>query len=392
MARKKTTKTIKEINKKIKEGKVVVVTASEMSDIVKRKGPEKAAREVDVVTTGTFAPMCSSGAFLNFGHTKPAIKASKVWLNNVPVYAGLAAVDVYLGATESTEDDPLNAVHPGQFKYGGGHVINDLVAGKKINLRAVAYGTDCYPNKEVEKKVSLSDLPNATLMNPRNAYQNYNCAINLTSKTIYTYMGVLKPKAGNANYSTSGELSPLFNDPYYLTMGLGTQIFLGGAKGYIMGPGTQHNPGVERNKAGIPLRPAGTLMLMGDLKEMDPKWLGGVSMLGYGCSLAVGMGVPIPVLNEEIARFTGVSDDDLFTQVIDYGNDYPKGVSRSLAQVSYAELKSGSIKFSGQDVPTVPISSHVRALEIANTLKEWIDSGDFLLTEPQVMIPTVPVT
>jgi uncharacterized protein (DUF39 family) len=391
VARKKTTKTIKEINNRIKEGKVVVVTASEMSDIVKRKGPAKAAREVDVVTTGTFAPMCSSGAFLNFGHTKPTIKASKVWLNNVPVYAGLAAVDVYLGATESTEDDPLNAVYPGQFKYGGGHVINDLVAGKKINLRAVAYGTDCYPNKEVEKKVSLSEFPNATLMNPRNGYQNYNCAINLKSKIIYTYMGVLKPKAGNANYSTSGELSPLFNDPYYLTMGLGTRIFLGGAKGYIMGPGTQHNPGVERNKSGIPIKPAGTLMLMGDLKEMNPRWLGGVSMLGYGCSLAVGLGVPIPVLNEEIARFTGVSDDDLFTQVIDYGNDYPKGVSRSLGQVSYSELKSGSIRFSGQDVPTVPVSSHVRALEIANTLKEWIDSGDFLLTEPQVMIPTVPV-
>jgi uncharacterized protein (DUF39 family) len=388
---KKTTKTINEINKRIKEGKVVVVTAAEMTDIVKRKGPEKAAREVDVVTTGTFAPMCSSGAFLNFGHTKPAIKASKVWLNDVPAYAGLAAVDVYLGATEPTEDDPLNAVHPGQFRYGGGHVINDLVAGRKITLRAVAYGTDCYPNKEVEKKISLSEFPYAMLMNPRNAYQNYNCAINLTAKTVYTYMGVLKPKAGNANYSTAGALSPLFNDPYYLTMGLGTRIFLGGTKGYIIGPGTQHNPGVERNKAGIPVRSAGTLMLMGNLKEMDPKWLGGVSMLGYGCSLAVGVGVPIPVLDEQIARFTGVSDEELFTQVIDYGSDYPKGEAKPLAQVTYAELKSGSIRFNGNDVQTVPISSHVRALEIANILKGWIESGEFLLTEPQVMIPTVPV-
>ena len=389
MPKRKVSRAIEEINKRIKEGKVVVVTADEMTDIVKQKGPKKAAREIDVVTTGTFAPMCSSGAFINFGHTKPTIKASKVWLNNVPAYAGLAAVDIYLGATEPAEDDPLNRVYPGQFKYGGGHVIHDLVKGKKVTLKATAYGTDCYPNRGIEKKVTLSDLPYAVLLNPRNAYQNYNCAVNLTSKTIYTYMGVLKPKAGNVNYSTAGLLSPLFNDPYYLTLGLGTRIFLGGAQGYIIGPGTQHNPGVKRGKNGVPLSLAGNLMVMGDLKEMEPRWVAGVSMLGYGCSLAVGLGVPIPILNEEMARYTGVSDDELFAQIIDYGNDYPKGEAKSLGQVSYAELKSGTIRFNGKDVPSVPVSSHLRALEIANILKGWIEKGDFYLTEPKVMIPTV---
>jgi L-aspartate semialdehyde sulfurtransferase len=384
-------KTIKEINQRIKEGKAVVVTAQEMADVVKRKGAAKAAREIDVVTTGTFSPMCSSGAIINFGHTKPTTKAAKVWLNDVPAYAGLAAVDVYLGATEPAEDDPLNRVHPGQFKYGGGHVIQDLVAGKTVRLRATAYGTDCYPNRIIKKKATLSDFPNAILLNPRNGYQNYNCAINLTKKTVYTYMGVLKPNAGNANYATAGQLSPLLNDPYYRTVGLGTKIFLGGAKGYVIGPGTQHKPNVKRGKNGVPLSPAGTLMVMGDLKEMEAKWIAGVSMLGYGCSLAVGLGVPIPVLDEEIARFTGVSDEEIFTQIIDYGKDYPKGEGKSLGQVSYAELKSGSIRFRGRDVPTVPLSSYVRALEIANILKGWIEKGEFVLTEPQEMLPSVPM-
>jgi len=386
--KKTTTRTIQDINARIKKGTVVVITADEMADLVKRKGAAKAAKEIDVVTTGTFSPMCSSGAFINFGHSKPGIKASKVWLNNVPAHAGLAAVDIYLGATESTEDDPLNGVHPGQFKYGGGHVIHDLIAGKKINLKATAYGTDCYPNKEVERRVGLSDLPYSMLLNPRNAYQNYNCAINLTSKTIYTYMGVLKPNAGNANYSTSALLSPLFNDPYYLTIGMGTRVFLGGAQGYVIGAGTQHNPAAERGKNGVPINAAGTLMVMGDMKEMSPKWIVGVSMLGYGCSLSVGLGLPIPILNEEMARYTGVSDEDLFARIVDYGNDYPKGDGKSLGYVSYAELKSGSIKFNGKDIPTVPMSSHVRALEIANILKSWIEKGEFLLTEPQVMLPT----
>ena len=113
MAKKKVSKTIDEINQKIKEGKVVVVTADEMVGIVKKNGAEKAAREVDVVTTGTFSPMCSSGAFINFGHTKPGIKASRTWLNDVPAYGGLAAVDCYLGATEPREDDPFKRGPPG---------------------------------------------------------------------------------------------------------------------------------------------------------------------------------------------------------------------------------------------------------------------------------------
>lgn len=390
MAQKKNSKTVDEINRKIKAGKVVVVTADEMADIVKRKGPKKAAREIDVVTTGTFAPMCSSGAFINFGHSRPTIKASKVWLNGVAAYAGLAAVDVYIGATETAEDDPLNRVHPGQFKYGGGHVIHDLVAGKKVDLRVTAYGTDCYPNHDLKRKVTLEDLPYALLLNPRNAYQNYNCAINLSSKTIYTYMGVLKPNLGNANYSTSGQLSPLLNDPYYLTVGLGTRIFLGGSMGYVIGPGTQHNPHARRGENGVPISPAGTIMVQGNLKEMDPRWVAGVSMLGYGCSLAVGLGIPIPILNEEMARFTGVSDEEILTQIIDYGGDYPKGEATSLGHVSYAELKSGAIHLNGHDVPTVPMSSYIRALEVARILKGWIEKGEFLLTEPQEMLPTTP--
>ncbi|MEW6668871.1 MAG: homocysteine biosynthesis protein [Thermodesulfobacteriota bacterium] len=388
-AGKKAHKTIRQINERIRQGKAVVVTAEEMTHIVRTQGPARAARQVDVVTTGTFSPMCSSGAFINFGHTKPTTKAARVWLNDVPAYAGIAAVDIYLGATEPAEDDPLNRVHPGQFKYGGGHVLHDLVAGKKVSLRASAYGTDCYPNLKVMKRVTLADLPYAVLMNPRNAYQNYNCAINLSNKTIYTYMGVLKPRAGNANYATAGQLSPLLNDPYYLTIGLGTRVFLGGAQGYVIGPGTQHKPQAPRAENGVPLSPAGTLMVMGNLKEMDPRWVVGVSMLGYGCSLAVGCGVPIPVLNEEMAGFTGVSDDEIFTQIIDYGHDYPHGESKSLGRVSYGQLKSGTIRFNGKDIPTVPLSSYTRAQEIATTLKQWIQSGEFLLTEPVIPLPTV---
>ena len=169
-------KTIEEINEKIQQGKAVVVTAEEMIDIAKQKGVKKAAQEVDVVTTGTFGPMCSSGAYFNIGHSKPRIKlgGSRTYLNDVPAYTGLGATDIYLGATALPDDDPRNRIHPGEFNYGGGHVIEELVAGKDIRLVATGHGTDCYPRKKLETWINIKDLNEAVLFNIRNAYQNYN--------------------------------------------------------------------------------------------------------------------------------------------------------------------------------------------------------------------------
>ena len=381
-------KTYKEINEKIKKGKAVVVTAEEIIDIVERKGDVEAARQVDVVTTGTFSPMCSSGAFINFGHTSPRMRASKVWLNDVEAYAGIAAVDCYIGATQVADGGPLNSVHPGEFNYGGGHVIEDLVAGNGVRLRLESYGTDCYPARKYEKTITLQDLRDAILFNPRNAYQNYNCAVNLSDRIIYTYMGILRPRMANATYSTSGQLSPLFNDPWFKTIGIGTRIFLGGAQGCVSWPGTQHAFTVMRGKNGVPKEGAGTLAVIGNLKEMSPEWLAGASILGYGVSLYVGIGIPIPLLNEEIARYTAVRDRDIYTQVIDYGVDYPSGTSKSLGEVSYEELRSGKIKINGEEIPTAPMSSYYKARSIAHILKEWIEKGEFLLGEPQQQIPS----
>lgn len=387
MGEKVVKKSYEEINARIKAGEAVVVTAEEMVDIVQQEGPEGAARKIDVVTTGTFAPMCSSGMFFNFGQMVPTIKAARVWLNKVPAHAGLAAVDAYLGATELAEDDPLNKIYPGEFRYGGGHVIEDLLRGKKLLLEAKAYGTDCYAGKKMKKEVGLQDLPYALLCNPRNGYQNYNCAVNLSEKAVYTYMGMLKPNCRNANYCSAGELSPLLNDPYYRTIGVGTRIFLGGAFGYVTWKGTQHNPKAPRGTNGVPRKPAGTIMVQGDIKAMSAEWLRGVSILGYGASMAVGLGIPIPILDAEMAAFTGVSDKEIFTQVVDYGHDYTNGIARSYGEVSYAQLKSGEIEVNGKKVATAPLSSVVKAREIAELLKKSIREGRFLLNQPAELLP-----
>ncbi|HQJ15288.1 MAG TPA: homocysteine biosynthesis protein [Candidatus Omnitrophota bacterium] len=382
-------KTIEQINEKIKKGDVVVVTAEEIIGLVAKKGVKKVAQEVDVVTTGTFGPMCSSGAYFNIGHSSPRIKigGGVCKLNDVPAYTGLAAVDLFLGATAVPEDDPHNKVYPGEFKYGGGHVIQELLEGKDVRLEATAYGTDCYPRKKLDTWINLRDMNEAVLFNIRNAYQNYNVAVNLSARTIYTYMGMLKPSLGNANYSSAGQLSPLLKDPYYRTIGIGTKIFLGGGIGYVAWHGTQHNPAVARTALGVPVSGAGTIAVIGDLKQMKAQWLRGTSMLGYGATLTVGIGVPIPVLDEKVLECAAASDEDIVAQVVDYSQDYPQGVSRSLAQVTYAQLKSGAITVQGKEVPTGALSSYSRAKEIAEELKSWISQGTFTLTVPVASLP-----
>jgi len=387
-------KTIKEINEKIKSGKAVVVTAEEIIDIVEKNGPKSAAEKVDVVTTGTFGPMCSSSAYFNIGHTKPRIKLNggggKIKLNDVSAYAGFAAIDIQIGASALAEDDPRNKVFPGKFEYGGGHVIEDLVSGKDIRLKASAYGTDCYPRKKLSTLINIKDLNEAVLFNPRNGYQNYNVAVNAgKERTIYTYMGILKPDLANANYCSAGTLSPLLNDPLYKTIGIGTRMFLGGGTGYVAWHGTQHNPCVRRRPNGTPEVPAGTIAVIGDLKGMRPEWLRGTSFEGYGATLTVGLGIPIPILDEEIVKYTAVKDEEIYTKIIDYSHDYPYGESRSLGEVNYKELRSGSITIRGKDVPTASLSSYAKAREIAEILKERILKRKFFLTKPVSPLPSV---
>jgi len=354
-----TAKTIPEINERIQDGSVCVLTAEEMTEYIREYGAGKAAQEVDVVTTGTFGAMCSSGVFLNFGHSDPPIRMQRVHLNGVEAYSGIAAVDAYLGATQPSDSDE---------SYGGGHVIEDLIAGREIDVHAESSGTDCYPRKILDTSITIDDLNQAVMLNPRNAYQRYAAATNSTKRTLYTYMGTLLPGFGNVAYSGSGVLSPIFNDPEFRTIGIGTRIFLGGAKGHVIGSGTQHDPDNS----------FGTLMVSGNLKEMGTRYVRGAVFRGYGISMYVGIGIPIPILNEEIAAATGISDAGITTNVLDYGvSGHP-----TVQEVTYEDLKSGIVDISGKEVRTSPLSSFHIARTIADELKGWIRDGEFFVSSP----------
>jgi uncharacterized protein (DUF39 family) len=203
-------RTLAEINDKIRRHCAVVWTVEELKARVAEAGVTQSAKEVDVITTGTFEPMESSGAIINLGHTDPPVKIRKCWLDGVPAYAGFGAVDLYLGATQVVDYTDIGDIPDGEEsrERGGGHVIEDLIAGKSVQLRAIGQVTDCYPRASFETTITRETINQFYLFNPRNLYQNFIVGVNGGDRPLFTYLGPLQPRLSNAVYSNPGAISP----------------------------------------------------------------------------------------------------------------------------------------------------------------------------------------
>jgi L-aspartate semialdehyde sulfurtransferase len=381
-------RTLAEINQKIQRGQAIVRTAEEVKAQVAEMGVTETAKVVDVVTTGTFEPMEASGAILNLGQTDPPIKIRQCWIDGVPAYAGFGAVDLYLGAsqlveypggTEPLDSDDRESPEVRQRQRGGGHVIEDLIAGKAVSLRAIGQVTDCYPRSSFETTITRDTINQFYLFNPRNLYQNFIVGVNGGDRPLFTYLGALQPQLGNAVFSNPGAISPLLNDPDLQLVGIGSRIFLGGGIGYVAWEGTQHFPLQKRLPNRTPIGPASTLALIGDAKQMSAKWVRGCYFRGYGSSLMLGVGIPLPVLTEEVIAHCAVRDKDLVAPIVDFS--IPRRVRPTFGLVSYAQLKSGRLTIDGKSVRVAPLASFYLSRQVAFELKRWIESGSFTLTE-----------
>jgi len=381
-------RTIAEINDKINKKKAVVLTVEELKAKVIEIGVAKAAKQVDVITTGTFEQMESSGAIINLGHTDPPIKIRRCWLDGVPAYSGFGAVDLYLGASSIAEPLEGEEVRSGEaaakILRGGGNVIEDLIAGKPVQVKAQGQVTDCYPRASFETTITRDTINQFYLFNPRNLYQNFIVGVNGGERPLYTYLGLLQPRLGNAVYSNPGAISPLMNDPFLQLVGIGTRIFLGGGIGYVSWEGTQHNPVQKRLPNNTPIGPGATLALIGDAKQMDARWVRGCYFHNYGPSIMLGVGVPLPVLNEQVIEHCAVQDKDIVAPIVDFS--IPRRVRPTFGLVSYTQLKSGRITIDGKTVRVAPLASIFLSRQVAIELKQWIQAGTFTLTEPVASI------
>jgi uncharacterized protein (DUF39 family) len=199
-------------------------------------------------------------------------------------------------------------------------------------------------------------------------------------------MGVLLPNFGNVMFSTSGELSPLHKDPFFRTIGIGTKIFIGGTEGYVAWEGTQFNWYAERDKfTNLPIGPGGALALIGNLKEMKSEFLKAAYIKGYGISLFLGIGIPIPLIDEEMAFYASISNEMIKTKIVDYG---VKRLDRPVVKITnYKELFSGWVEINGKKVKSAPRTSIYKSIEIAEILKSWIKNKKFYLTNYVKKLP-----
>ena len=386
-------RSIAEINDKIRRRSAVVWTVEELKAKVAEIGVSQAYKQVDAIATGTFEPMESSGAIINLGHTDPPIKIRHCWLDGVPAYPGFGAVDLYIGATASADylagSSEASDISPAGLlpsrDRGGGHVIEDLIAGKQVHLRAIGQVNDCYPRSSFETTISKEKINQFYLFNPRNLYQNFIVGVNGGDRPLFTYLGPLLPRLGNAVYSNPGAISPLLNDPDLELIGIGSRIFLGGTIGYVAWEGTQHFPLQKRLPNQTPIGPAATLALIGDAKQMSLPWVRGCYFKNYGPSLMLGVGVALPVLREDVVLRCAVKDKDIVAPTIDFA--IPRRVRPTFGLVTYEQLKSGRINIDGKSVRVASLASIYLSRQVAEELKKWIEAGKFTFTEPVAPIP-----
>lgn len=359
-----------EINEKIKSGKVNVLTASEAKAIINDKGISYFFDKVDIVTCASFEMHTNAWLYLSFGQTDPLIYFLEVSLNNVPSYV-VGPTDIVLSCVSSSRDN---------LEYSGAFVIEDLIRGKDIHLKSTGRNYDVYPNKEFDTWFNLKHVNCGRLILNQALNQNNIVACNSGEKDLNTNMGTLIGRLENSTFNSSSYLNPLINDPYLKTIGVGTKIWVGGETGFILGSGTGHNPLQKRNDHGIPIGPAVSLSCIADLTNMQAKWVRAGFLKSFGPVLYVGIGVPIPILNKEIAESIAIDDRNIHTTIVDFS--IPRRAKPTFGQCAYAELRTTTVMINKKPTLAAPMSSMAIAIEITDILKESILNKDFILNEP----------
>lgn len=363
-------RTIDEINEKIKAGTAQVLTAVEAKALIKSKGTKYFADNIDVVTFASFEMHTNANLYLNFGQTDPLIYFLEAYLNNVLAYT-LGPTDLALSVVTASREN---------HEYGGAHVLEDLVKGKDVHLKVSGRNYDVFPNKEFETWINLKDLNLARLILNQAINQNNIVATNSGDKDINSNMGTLIGHLENSTFNSSSYLNPLINDPYCKTIGVGSKIWIGGSIGFILGPGSNHNPNQKRNKFGIPVGSGITLSAIADINSMDPKWVRGGFLKSFGPVLYIGVGIPIPVLNEEIAEQIAINDENIHTTIVDFS--IPRRTKPTFGQCTYAELRTTTVMINNKPTLSAPLSSMAWAIEICKIIKESILSKSFYLSKP----------
>ena len=311
-------RTIGQINEKIEKNEARIYTAEEFKKLIKEDNAPS-FEEVDVVTTGTCGVMSGTAAIFNFTVSKPGVfmRAKNIYLNGVPANIGpcpnewLGSVDLILHGTSKSVED---------HSYGGGFLLKDILEGKDISVKVEAINGDI-----IESTTNINEIGRAQMIGTRMAFKNYNSFVNPDNEPVSSIFSAI-PLEGNLSgftFSGCGDLNPLQNDPNHNIIKNGVNVLLNGAEAIVLGDGTRSSP--EKPN----------LMITGNLKEMDPTYLGGFKT-GEGGEVYDTVAIPIPVLNEEIYNNLLIKNSDIPLSVCDI-----KGRHLPVSETTYGDVWEG---------------------------------------------------
>lgn len=312
-------RSIEEINRKIEDGEATILTAEEVSQLV-RDGEEPKAEDVDIVTTGTCGIMSGTAAIFHIPVAEAGAfkKAKNVLLNGVPGFPG-PCPNEWLGSVDMIVYGTSHSIR--ESRYGGGFLFKDIVSGKDIEVEVES--TD---DEKLRSTVNISDMGTAQMIGTRLAFKNYNSFVNPTDKpvsSIFHAIDLEGPFKG-FTFSGCGELNPLQNDPYMKTICAGSKVLLNGAEGYVIGRGTRSSD--EKPN----------MMITADMKGMDPHYLGGFKT-GAGPEVFDSVAAAIPVLDDAILKETFIQNKDIKLPVTDI-----RGRHHVLGFTDYNEVWGGA--------------------------------------------------
>ena len=308
-------RSIEEINQKIERGEATVLTAEEVSNLV-RKGNEPKAEDIDVITTGTCGIMSGTAAIFHVKAGEPGSfkKAKSVLLNGVPGFPG-PCPNEWLGSVDMLVYGTAHSIY--DENYGGGFLFNDIISGKDIEIEVESIN-----GEKIKSTVNIDDFGTARMIGTRLAFKNYTAFINPTNEPVESIFHAIEmegPYQG-LSFSGCGELNPLQNDPVMNAIKTGTKVLLCGSEGIVLGNGTRSAP--EKPN----------LMISADMFDMDPHFLGGFKTAA-GPEVFNSVAAAIPVLNDEILKNTYITNENIPLPIADI-----RGRHLPLGATNYAEV------------------------------------------------------
>lgn len=292
-------RSINEINQKIKKGQATILTAEEISNLV-REGETPSFNDVDVVTTGTCGVMSGTASIFHIKVSDPGSfkKASEITLNGVPGFPG-PCPNEWLGSVDLIVYGTSHSMH--NEDYGGGFLFKDIVEGNSIEVEL-----ESISGKTLKTTTTIDEMSTAQMIGTRLAFKNYTAFVNPSHESVASIFNAINMEGPfqGLSFSGCGELNPLQNDPHMRIIKSGAKVLLCGSEGLVIGQGTRSTD----------IKP--NLMISADMHQMDPEFLGGFKTAA-GPEVFNSVAAAIPILNEDLLKDTFILNEDIQLPVAD---------------------------------------------------------------------------